>query len=110
MYLLNILELDAAHRLNVSSLFKEASVIPKEVAIVFDTESKCLLIEDVNNPWLLDDPDWVGAPVRKLDSKGRLCLPSWIRKEFGDKYLVVNRGHYKLGQALLPEKYYHKIL
>ncbi len=107
MYILDELRLDKAHRLNISSLFKESPVMPEEVSIVFDTESKCLLIEDAYSPWLQDDPDWVGAITRKLDCKGRFCLPRWMREEFGDAYLVVNYGRY---HALLPKKYYNKIL
>ena len=110
MYILGKMVLDKNGRLNVAGLFKKRTVALDEVALIFDTETKCLLIEDAGNPFILDDPDWIEAPTRKLDSKWRICLPKWMREEFGDEFFIVGGQHRKIGQALLPRKYYENLV
>ena len=92
MQIIKRIKADKAGRILLSKFFAE---MPEWVVVTFDTDTKNLYFTETNS----NDP--LGY---KVDSKNRLYLPTWLREEVGEGFIICPEGIEK--RYLIPSKFF----
>ena len=79
MHIIEEIKMDSTGRINISKLFDKA---PKEVLVLYDDGEHAVYFRD-------DCGDEWAALQRKVDSKNRVVLPTWIRNKTGSVFHIV---------------------
>lgn len=94
MYIISKETIDTAGRVKIDKIFVS---LPKEVVPVFNVETKTIVFSD-------DLEKWPKSLRRKVDPKGRVCLPKWMIAELGEEFFISDKSAQE--HALLPKKYF----
>ena len=93
MHIVGEIKVDSSGRSNISKLFDE---VPKEVLVLFDDNEKAIFLRESRGDW--------PSVQRKVDSKNRVCLPSWLRDKLGGEFYLTPES--KERHCLLVKKFF----